>query len=164
MTEKILKSGLIDKAMVDMLVKMGSLPEDALEQVKEDALKGAPVEVLHKLADDMAGMMEDEQTFIRETHLDLRLLKWPVSGIDIYNPKTASYVAQGLTAMVDSMGRYYFRIQDVKESWFVPGYDLRRSKILHEKGGLHEQYASMIVESQVLYTNEKPVCLQVRAE
>lgn len=157
-TEKMLRSGLIDGAMVQVMEKMGMLEEGASEMVKEEALKNAPIPVLHKFADDMAELLEREHA-IKETMLDLKAIKWPVSvtvktndGHTLVNEAYKS--VKDVPAVMDDMGRYYFRYEDAQKSWFVPGYLL--SRVI--AGKLTEDTIS---ESQVLYTNEEPVCYQV---
>lgn len=156
LTEKVLRSGLIDKAMVELLEKSGSLPEGSTDKVKEDALKDASIGVLTRLADDMAVLMEREQK-IRETYLDLKNLKWPAV-IWIGTSSGASRASGPFTAMMDGMGRYFIRFQDAKKEDFVIGAPVRR-----ERGQeiVVDGPEEILSECQVLYVDQKPVCYQL---
>lgn len=153
LTEKVLQSGLIDKAMVEMMEKMGFLPEGASDKVKEDALKNAPLASLHKLADEMAYLLEKEHE-LRETHLGLKTLKWPA--VISVEDKGGSVIVKYLQCMMDEMGRYYVRFADVKKEWFIPGYILTR---MNGKQGEHTR--EEITEVQPLFIDDKPICYQV---
>lgn len=154
LTEKILKSGLVDQAMADILEKMGVLPPGASELAQGTDLANATKEALVRLADDLGDLVEKEygRSKIRETHLDLRLLKWPAR-VDIRKGTSGALVAEGLDAVVDSVGRYYFRHSESEVEWFSPGHVLS-----------HGSKSLVVVECQALYTDETPVCYQVRAE
>lgn len=150
--EKVLKSGLVDKATADMMESMGLLPEGASDVVNEDGLKGKTKEQLMAFAETIAVEVEKEHK-IRETFLDLDRLRWPavvrIHDID------AAVLRDELPALIDRQGRYYFRIQDVPKDLFVPGYRLTR------KSPGDWQVLETIIESQVLYIEETPVCVQV---
>jgi len=154
--EKVLSSGLVDRSTAQLMEKWGYLPEGSADKTKEDALKNATHEVLTNLANDLATEVEKEHA-LRETYLDLERLKWPVSFTGIYKPRPGQdEVIAGtssLIAVVDRMGRYYFRIQDVKEEWFVPGY-------LIMKGAEKEK----ILQAQILYIGDQGVCIQVTTD
>ena len=121
--EKVLASGLVDKGTAQLMEMWGYLPEGASEKVKEDELKGATQEKLTNLAKDLADEIEKEH-HLRETYLDLERLRWPAT-VCIYKPDK-TLVVSGVTGLMDRMGRFYFRIQDVDQNWFVPGYALER--------------------------------------
>lgn len=178
--EKVLESGLVDKSVAELMEKWGLLPQGAAElvdQAKVDALKNATKETLFKLADDLATEVEKEHA-LRETYLDLERLRWPAV-VDILRPPSgeeqAAADSQGLNisarvlvgdvdAVMDRMGRYYFRIQDVEEDWFVPGYVFSR-KIKSRKNPLAVEIRfETILQKQVLYTGEQKVCIQVTTE
>lgn len=175
LTEKILKSGLIDKHTAALMEKYGILEEGATDRVNEHALEHATREQLIKLADELSDAA-DESDALRETALDLERLRWPTS-VCIYHPKefdappaeppppeagmtvrARKMVAGSVDAVMDRMGRYYFRIQDVKKEWFVPGYifervtqtELMKKKVLEE-----------VLEVQPLSIGEDVVCIQV---
>jgi len=150
--EKVLESGLVDKATAKLMESWGYLPDGASDKVNEDKLKGATQETLTKLAGDLATEVEKEHA-LRETYLDLERLRWPVTDISLKKPTSIdgpALLAERLVAVVDRMGRYFFRIQDVKEEWFVPGHYLVR-----------ESGEEKILQSQVLYVGEQGVCIQV---
>jgi hypothetical protein len=153
--EKVLESGLVDKGTAQLMELWGYLPDGASDKVNEDKLKNATQETLTKLANELATEVEKEHA-LRETYLDLERLKWPVSDIAITKDGgsgTFDIIAEKLVAVVDRMGRYFFRIQDVKEEWFVPGYTLSR------RSGPEK-----ILQAQVLYVGEQGVCLQVTTD
>lgn len=152
--EKVLSSGLVDKATAELMEQWGYLPAGASEKVDEDKLKNATQETLHKLANDLAVEVEKEHA-LRETYLDLERLKWPAAVDAILQPALGQPVtlSSNLMSMVDRMGRYFFRIQDVNPDWFVPGYLLRRN-------GNDEK----ILQAQILYIGDKGVCVQVTTD
>lgn len=153
--EKVLESGLVDKGTAQLMELWGYLPEGAADKVNEDKLKNATHDTLHKLANDLAVEVEKEHA-LRETYLDLERLKWPVLILSISKPAghdASEKLAGPITAIIDRMGRYYFRIQDVKEEWFVPGFHLVR-----------ETGEEKVLQSQVLYVGDQGVCIQVATD
>ena len=152
--EKVLASGLVDKATAQLMEQWGYLPAGSVEKVDEDKLKNATQETLTKLASDLATEVEKEHA-LRETYLDLERLRWPAAIESISKPMLGQpeVIATNLVSVVDRMGRYYFRIQDVDKEWFVPGYLLR-------KNGSDEK----ILQAQVLYVGEQGVCIQVTTD
>ena len=152
LTEKFLASGMLDKATVRIMEQMGLLPEGSTDKTKEDALKDKTKAELVKLADDLMGEVE-KANLIRETSLDLDRLRWPAE-ISVQS-NTDEFVVTKVQSVMDRMGRYYFRTQDVEEAWFVPGYVLLRQM---PNGSLKRE---MIVEAQTLYIDTTPVCVQV---
>lgn len=152
--EKVLASGLVDKATAQLMEMWGYLPEGSVEKVNEDKLENATKEQLTQLANDLAVEVEKEHA-LRETYLDLERLKWPTTIQSISRPMLdgTETLASDLVALVDRMGRYYFRIQDVKSEWFVPGF-------LMQRGPGQEK----ILQSQVLYVGEQGVCIQVSTD
>lgn len=167
LTEKILKSGIIDKHTAALMEHYGMLPEGATEKVNEDALKGATQAQLVKLADDLMDEVERANA-LRETVLDLERLRWPVEvkairGHRPGDPLTdkSIFIAGGIVGVIDRQGRYYFRIQDVNEEWFVPGYEMERNVTVD--GRKIEFRKETILEAQKLFIDDNPVCIQVTA-
>lgn len=173
LTEKVLKSGLVDKHMAEMLEKWGNLPEGAADLVNDNALKDATREQLTKLGEELGDEVDKLRT-LRETQLDLDKIRWPVS-VTVIDDK-GTYLVHDLAAVIDRMGRIYFRIQDVREEWLVPGYLFERLVInkdvppppaSSETPTLLNPYAhkkvirEQILEKSVLYTDNSPVCFQV---
>lgn len=162
--EKVLRSGLVDKSMAELMEKYKMIPEGASEMVREDALKGATMPTLQKLAEDLATELEKEHK-IRETHLDLERIRWPVTVSFAEVSKTTTprgepvylYIASDITGVRDRMGRFFFRLDDTKEDWFKPGHVLLR------KQGT-QIVAHIILEAQQLYLDEAPVCWQVAVQ
>lgn len=163
--EKVLASGLVDKATAQLMELWGYLPDGSVEKVNEDKLKDATKETLHTLANDLAVEVEKEHA-LRETYLDLERLRWPVTVTGIYSPAVGQDIllASSLAAVTDRMGRYYFRIQDVNEKWFVPGYLLHRLMANKDNGIQSELSKEKILQSQVLYVGEQGVCIQVTTD
>lgn len=144
LVEKILRSGLIDKATTELMEKYGMLEEGSSEQVNEDALKNATRERLEEITESLAEEVEREQA-LKETYLDLERLRWPVrvkigDRLDILN------------ALIDRQGRYYFRYQDAKLEWFTPGSPLYKGDAWRSE---------TVLEAQLLYIEENPVAIQV---
>lgn len=154
-TQKVLESGLVDRSMIELLEKWGNLPHGASDLVKEDALKDVTKDHLYQLANELGAEVEKEHV-LRETYLDLERIRWPTVVSIFAGPSIESnLLVDKLAAVMDRMGRYYFRIQDVKDIWFVPGY------VLHRKVDSENEKVETITEKQVLYVNEQPVCIQV---
>jgi methylase of polypeptide subunit release factors len=147
LTEKILRSGLIDKHTTALMEKYGLLEAGSTEKVNEDALKGATKEQLEKLAEGLA--VEAEREFaLKETMLDLNQLKWPttVRVIDDQGIKSAP-----IESLIDRMGRFYFREQDVNIKWFVPGYGIERVGMVPQT----------IIEVTELFVGDQVAAIQV---
>lgn len=155
--DKVIRSGLVDKAVIEMLEKVGALPEGSSDKVKEDALKGATTDALHKLADEMSVLMERESK-IRETFLDLKNLKWPVTFSIKKNVNDVPFVQ--LTGLRDQAGRYFIEFRGPKKEWLTPGYII---EIFTFSGGNEAPVHTLeeITESQILYEGKIPVCYQI---
>lgn len=158
--EKVLKSGLVDRAMAELMEKFKMIPDGSSELVQEDALKNATREQLIKLADDLATEVEKEHK-VRETHLDLERIRWPaiisISKDDntvVNGEKSYTMVVDNVSAVVDRMGRYYFRLDEIQPEWLIPG------NLLVRKQG-DRKFVDLILEAQMLYIDESPVCWQV---
>ena len=149
LVEKILRSGLVDKATAALMEQWGYLEPGSAEKANEGALKNATKDTLNKLAEDLAGEVEREYV-LKETHLDLERIRWPVTVSTIRNSQ-GDEVAKNVSAVIDRMGRYYFRAQDANPDWFVPGF------VFERLNGLSET----VLEKQILFINETPVCIQV---
>jgi hypothetical protein len=168
LTKKVLESGLVDKATAELMERWGYLKPGSADAVKEDALKDATKSTLTKLAEDLGEEVE-KQYHMRETYMDLERIRWPVN-VDIiewikFHPEAKNsrrYLSFNLRGVIDRMGRYYFRIQDVKEAWFTPGNTIVSDLPPSTDGAASERgKLETITESQILYVNEQPVCWQV---
>ncbi len=161
LTEKILKSGLIDKHTAQIMERWGQLPEGASDIVQENALENATKEQLARLAEEIAEEVETESR-IKETSLDLNTLRWPKTVRRIVRPNreagalstVGSIIAYDLSAVVDRMGRFYFRAQDVIKEWFVPGFVIE-----HDIAG--KPVSNEILEVTELFVGETIVAIQV---
>jgi hypothetical protein len=122
LTQKILEAGLVDEATAKLMERWGNLPEGAAELVKTERLKDATRAELLNFGEELGDALDKERR-LRETMLDMNQLRWPTQ-VMIY--KDGQERARHVTCVIDRMGRYYFRPQDVKKEWFVPGYELRR--------------------------------------
>lgn len=154
--KKILEMGLVTQDMAELMEKWGYLPPGSAERFKE-FMEVLPKGDVNKWAEELADELGKEHQ-VRETNLDLSRLKWPVT-LSI-KTKEKKQVAYQINGVIDSFGRYYFRIQDVKETWFVPGYKICRDNPgegIENGTGLQET----ISEKQILYLDDVPVCLQV---
>jgi hypothetical protein len=157
LVKKVLESGLVDKNMAELMEKWGNLPEGAASLVKDDSLKNATKDQLMKLAEEIGTEVDKERT-LKETQLDLDQIRWPT----VVTIRTNNYehVAWQVPAVIDRMGRLYFRIQDAKEEWFVPGYNIHR-KGVSPQNGYESPIYEVVTEKSVLYVGELPVCIQV---
>jgi hypothetical protein len=162
LTEKILKSGLVDKHMAQMLEKWGNLPEGASELIPDsNPFKDATKEQLIKFGEEIGDEVEKAR-ILKESQLDLDRLRWPTK-VSLYNEKEELILSQQ-PALIDRMNRLYFRMEDIKEEWFVPGYRLRRDRNDLDHPGCVKPVDSRIMESTVLYADDQPVCLQVSSQ
>lgn len=157
--EKILESGLIDKAAVELLEKSGALPEGSSQKVSETMLDASRA-TLRQFADDLFDLIEKEQEKagqLRETVLDLGSLRWPVDlALQAKSEDTGLYRTQlFLKAMVDHQGHYYIRTQDVALHDLVPGRHLVR---YHESNKIIREVIDSAIE---LYLNDKQICFLV---
>lgn len=160
--EKVLKSGIVDRGMVELLEKWGNLPEGASELLKNETLKDATKEQLTRFAEDLAEEVAKEH-ILRETDLDLDRLKWPTTVTILPKFEANPGPEQGvyhIPAMVDRMGRIYFRVQDVDETWFVPGYRITR-KVFDKETKSATEYHEKILEVQPLFLGESKIAVQV---
>jgi len=152
--EKMLNSGLVDKATARIMEQWGFLPEGSVEKTKEDALKNATRDELVRLAEDLATEAEKAHA-MRETSFDLDRIRWPAE-VSILNENN-DVLVHSVTSVVDRFGRYYFNMES-QPSWFVPGFTLKRKL---QSGLITTYQEEMITESQTLYIDEQPVCIQV---
>jgi len=174
LTKKILESGLVDEATARLMERWGNLPEGSAELTrnKPERLQAATREELMQFAEDIGEEVE-KQRRLKETMLDTDRMRFPVT-VDVYKqsvltndgvrvPRTI--VAGHVRGVIDRMGRYYFRIQDVKERWFVPGYVFRKEGP-GDGGATDPSKATyeQVHEVQVLSHGEAPVCIQVAVQ
>jgi hypothetical protein len=151
--DKVLRSGLIDKHTAELMEHYGMLPagaSDTVGKLAKDQMK--------KLAQELAEMMEREH-ILRETMLDLEKLRWPAHVM--IRPTAGATVPRGLFShvfdvMLDKMGRYYFRPQDVKKEWLVLGYALDRI-------GPDRADSETIIEVTDLFLGDQVAAIQVVA-
>lgn len=159
LTEKMLKSGLIDKHMAQMMERWGNLPAGASELIPEnDQFKDATREQLLKFGEEIGDEVEKAR-ILKESHLDLDRLRWPTK-VSVKNDQ-GDLIASEVTAVIDRMNRLYFRMEDIKEEWFVPGFTLWRTIPDKEVPGALKIVQGQVLESTVLYIDDHPVCLQV---
>lgn len=173
LTDKVLASGLVDRHTVELMERWGYLSGGSADKVNEEALKNATREQLTKLAVELDNAV-DHELRLRETRLDLEKIKWPTT-VDIYRenivvtreggvtPEVVNLIPVAMTcpAVMDRQGRYYFRIDDVQQEWFVIGYFFKRQQ--REKGltGGVVFVREEVLEAQTLFVGDLPVCVQV---
>ncbi len=148
--------------MVELLEKWGNLPEGSTELIKNETLKNATKEQLQKFAEELGEEVAKEH-ILKETQFDLDRIRWPtkVSVLEatgvIPGPAESVY---DIPAVMDRMGRLYFRIQDVKEEWFVPGFSMNR-KAFNKESGLEEMVEEVILEATPLFSGDQKIAVQV---
>lgn len=152
LTKRILESGLVDEATAELMEHWGALPEGSadLAKGKSEALAKATKATLTKLAEKI-GSEADTVRRLRETVLDLNQIKWPTE-VNVFGPD--GEVARHVVCVIDRMGRFFFRPQDVKKEWFVPGFVLRRT----ENTKMPEE---TILEVSELFIGDQVVAIQV---
>lgn len=160
LTDKVLKSGLVDRHTAEMMERWGYLRPGSAEQVNENALKDATKAQLTKLAEELDDEI-DAELRRRETRLDLDKLRWPVE-VDLVT-SSGVHVSMKTPAVVDRVGRYYFRMEDVDPEWFVPGYLLKRTQRVKTSSWETKLVVEEVLEATVLYSGESAVCVQVTA-
>ncbi len=157
LTKKVLESGLVDQKTVELMEKWGTLPEGSAELAKDPKLKDATKADLMKFAEEI-GYEVEKRAKLHESMLDLDKIRWPatVTVLSLHGDRSdlsqATQVVGDVSCVIDRMGRYYFRYQDVSPGWFVPGYIIRR---------YNASQPEEILESDVIYIGEQPVCVQV---
>lgn len=162
LSKKILESGLVDEATARLMERWGVLEEGSADLAKEAMLKNRGREELIKFADAIEVEL-DKARKLRETNLDINQMKWPVHIRSIRGAENGSiigrpYITGSLTAMIDRMGRYYFRPADVQMAWFVPGYAIERD--VSAQGQRHNQ-TEIILEVSELYVGDQVAAIQV---
>lgn len=148
--------------MVELLEKWGNLPEGSTELIKNNTLKDATKEQLQKFAEELGDEVAKEH-ILKETQFDLDRIRWPskVSVVgregNVPGPEESIY---DIPAVLDRMGRLYFRIQDVKEEWFVPGFLITR-KAFNKEAGLEESVSEVIIEATALFSGDQKIAVQI---
>lgn len=143
--EKVLKSGLIDRSMAELMEKYQLIPEGSADQVRE-----ATREQMEKVVAEVVELAEKD-SIVKETRFDLERLRWPVKVHTSLSSDPGKMKSPWVDGVIDRMGRYFFRVQDVREEWFIPGM------ILWRDGRKQEE----ILEVQKLYIDDQPVAVQV---
>lgn len=165
--EKMLRSGLVDRATAELMERYRMIPDGASEIVREDALKDATQAQLAKLAEDLATEVEKEHR-IKETHLDLERIRWPatVRLARAVKGSASNYetFVQELSAVTDRKGRFYFRMNDVKAEWLTPGYVICQNVPDPENPTATVSIAHLILEVQPLYIGDDAICYQVAVQ
>lgn len=158
---KILNIDLVSKDLVENMERWGLLPEGSSDKYKEVISTKKHKEKLKEWAEDLASSLDEEHN-IKETNLDLSRMRWPIK-VDLVraipDPEKGRGIAWDLTAVRDVMGRFFFRIQDVNEKWFIPGYKLEFNHA--PDGKIQEKVSETIAEKEILYMGDVPVCIQV---
>lgn len=154
LTSKILASGLVDEAMAKIMEHWGYLPEGMSELVHKAELTNATREQLIAFAEKV-GDEVDKARRLKETMLDLNQLRWPVE-TTVYDEKLGEVFTDAKSALIDRMGRYYFRPQDITTAQLVPGRRLFR------KGGPLD--GETILEVTELFVDDQVAAIQVSVQ
>lgn len=155
LSKKILESGLIDEATAEMMEKWGVLDAGEADLAKKATLKNATREQLIQFADEI-GEEVDRQRRLKETMLDLNQLRWPIQVR--LGGEGGDQITGPITALVDRMGRYYFRPQDVTDrSFLVPG----RALVTFPDGNAK---TDVILEVTELFIGEDVAAIQVSVQ
>lgn len=163
LSQTILKSGLVDKSMARMLEHWGHLPSGAADLVPEDEdhLKKATKAELDTLVEDISVEVEKAR-ILKESQFDLDRLRWPTK-VDLYDEKEKLVLSKH-PALIDRMNRLYFRMEDIKQEWFVPGFRIRRFRNDLDQPGCVKPVDGRVTECTVLYADDQPVCIQVSSQ
>lgn len=153
LSDKILRSGLIDKHTAELMERFGLIESGDVEKVPEgEPLAHATKTQLSKFGDELAELVEREVR-LKETYLDLEKLRWPVT-VAIKAPEGLVHV-DSFSALVDRMGRYYFRPQDIDVKMCVPGYELIIFPSMKKE---------TICEAQPLFIGDQVIAIQVSTQ
>jgi hypothetical protein len=156
LSRKILESGLIDETTARMMEKWGVLDEGSADLAKKATLKDATREELIQFAEDI-GEEVDKQRRLKETMLDLNHIRWPVKLTLVGRNEAGGHQpVSSFTAVVDRMGRFYFRPQEVKpyEKDFIPGRHLMND----------DTQTMTILEVTPLYVGDDLAAIQVSVQ
>jgi hypothetical protein len=171
LTKKILESGLVDEATASLMERWGLLDEGSSDMAKQAMLKNRGREQLMKFADSIEEELEKARK-LRETNLDLNQLKWPVEIFAIravanpdhpeLGPNGTQFLAGGIHAVIDRLGRYYFRPQEVQAKWLVPGFIIEREVAPDGRKKLLK--GETILEVSELYVGDQVAAIQVSTQ
>lgn len=168
-TQKLLELQLLSTDIIKSMENWGALPKGSSENLGHFFDK--PVSTnLYKLMKDLEDLL-DQELEVHETNPDLANLKWPIE-VTIYSQMPdnldevpphirKSYFKGRVLAVRDIAGKFYCRIEDVKEDWFVPGYKLTFDYCNPDLGSLILKSWETISERQILYVDDVPVCIKV---
>lgn len=138
--------------------KWGNLPQGSVDIAKKSEAREFTRSYLIQFAEEVAKEVEQERA-LKETQLDLDKLRWPVS---LSINKMNGEIILDLMAVIDRMGRYYFRVQDVNKDWFVPGYKVERISTNSVSSNPSKAFVSeTILEVTPLFIGEQEVAIQV---
>lgn len=164
--EEFLKSGLADRDMVRTLERWGYMEPGSSELVPEKTpLTEASKEQLLKFAERLEVLVDDQKR-LKETHFNLDTLRWPVT-LQVMSADGIEQLTDPMDALIDRMGRYYFRAQDAKLEWFTPGLIIYRNQDVASrpspKGG-HHLRKEVILEAGPLYIGDEVAAIQVTTQ
>lgn len=154
--EKLLSSGIVERGFVELMERWGNLPEGSSELLQNETLKNATKEHLTRFSEDLANEVANRYV-LKETQFDLDRLRWPAT-IDVFSQEK-NLQATKVDAVIDRMGRYFFRVQDIQEGWFVPGFFIRRVGTNHVNAP-----DELILEATPLYMGDDKIALQVTTQ
>lgn len=175
LTKRILESGLVDETTAELMEKWGVLPEGSASIAAGKALELERTTIEKDVREKLMKMAEkigdevDAYRKARETMLDLNQLRWPVQ-VDIrghpsedtqLGPNGTKFIAGAVVGVVDRMGRFYFRPQDVNREWFRPGYVLEQRDVTGMDGRVVECRVETILEVDELFIGEELAAIQV---
>lgn len=165
-SDKVLQSGIIEKHMLEMLVRWGAFSENALDIIKNDTLRNATLAQLKKFAEELSVELKKEYPF-RETMLDSPH-RWPTSftvmgevvvGDQLITPGPPRSV-HNIPAMRDDLLRLFVSANDVDPDWLVPGYRISVKVMSKEFNCLADQI-SIITRVDPIYVLDKRVSYMV---
>lgn len=166
LTKTMLESGLVDKGMAKLMEKWGYLPDGATQYIGDAKFQEA---TRAALADHIEEVVEKTRD-LRETKLDLDRMKWPIE-VEIRGPKAMAdkaFIWSG-TALVDALGRFYFRAQDVDLDWFVAGATwVETQETTKEQWNVRDlkirRLGRKVMEVQKLFSGEREIAIQVSCD
>lgn len=168
LTTKILESGLVDEATAKLMERWGYLPEGASDLARKNYLSNATREQLIAFAERI-GDEADKVRRLKETMLDLNQLRWHVDvevrgrpkGSAELTDKATIFIA-ALPAVIDRLGRYYFRPQDLPKGVLIPGYLIDRE--VASDGKTLKRRQETILEVSELFVGDELAAVQVTTQ
>ena len=112
-TEKILRTGIVDKHVVKLVERWGTIDIGSID-VKKATARAAIIDLLEEVQDELDAPDESKT---HDVILDA-LHTWKV---EVLVRSVTDESSTNMWAFIDRFGRFYFKDSPASESWIVPG-------------------------------------------